>query len=714
MWKQVLFLLIITQVFADPNRQNYFPSFICDNVQKVSPAIDCKITEITSEDELKEIFNKLATKEFKYYICEGGYNCYYEGYNKLIRKDLTEYPFLTFENSKFQKFPSGTFSKLMNIKTLKAIDVGLTELNRDDLKSFKSVRILNLAKNNLRSLGNVVLLHLEALSELHLPNNQIESIHENAFDECSKNLTFIDLAHNKLTSISENIFDILGKNLQSSIYFDFNEIEEIIPSASPINSSRNFSVLSVSDNKLKKFNYNCTKVNKLYLDSNLLEEISIGGCIVDFLNVTKNSLTTVNASTVIKLFTADNPKLQNLTLVPESLVTLHIRNIPAKIVTFDIIKTAHKLMYLDATNTFLGSIKIDTFSDLKFLQTLKLSRTGLSHIDYGMFSHQTELKILDVSYNNLPSIDIKMLTSLKDLQTLDISGNNLTNFENVKEIKNIFQDLEEIGIADNNWNCSYLASIYKIFEDNSISVLKPSNVVKNSSNVMGIGCMTSSQLNIKPLDADKQNEALVQKINELVDEFNAEKTKNNNKRYDGDIIKAELFHIQREILELKSKNLKDQLNVANGTDVNDRSSADLSVITKMMEQLNNLTLEKQKLANDQLLLKIDKLQIELHKRDMESDKFVLKSQLNDLISDNQKTSTNNISPIKYEYIKSPDVNENKTTSTLIIIMATALVIFGALFGYAKVKNIVKKQNNLMSVRARSTNTINTTVEMPFT
>lgn len=702
----VLGILTISSVVANFNKQNFFENFICDNPQNVGSPSNCKVTGITSKGYLETIFNNLKVSDFRMYTCTQ--YCYSESYNRIVRKDLTEYSILTFENSQFEKFPSGAFLKLSQIKTMTASGVGLTEINRDDFKSYKALQILNLSKNKIKSLGNVVFLHLESLEELDLRNNLIESIHINAFDECSKKLKGVDLTNNQLKQIYETMIDALGHSELSYLILDYNNIEEIIPPTSDTNSPRQFKVLSFSFNKLKAFNYNCSKVMSLYLDSNLLEEFMIGNCTVNLLNVTQNSLATANVPSVSKLMISDNEKLSNLKLNVENLTNLEIRNIAAGLVTFDLLKNASKLIKLDATKTFLGTIKIDTFSEMEQLTELKLSNTGLSSIDYGMFSHQKNIIDFDISYNNLRSIDIKMLTSMKSLKTFDISGNNLTSFEHVNEINKILQNLTEIGIADNNWNCSYLASLYKLFEENSILIKQPSNIVKNSSNVMGIGCMTSSQLKIKPVDGDKANDDLAKKLNEIIEEMNAEKTKNNNMKYDSDIIRAELFHIQKDILDLKTKVIKDQF-VMNANSTSNNNAADFTAIRIMMEQLNNLTLEKQKLAIDQLQLKIEQLNIQITKKDMENQNFVQKSQLKDLLVDNQK-----ITPIKYEYVKqqNENENENKTTHVLLAMVITSLVIVGIVFGYLKLKNLFYRQNDLYSVRARSTNTINTTVEIP--
>ncbi|CAG9807570.1 unnamed protein product [Chironomus riparius] len=699
-------ILIVSSASANYNKINYFENFICDNPQTVGSVTNCKVRGIISKESLETIFNNLKTSDFRIYSCT--YNCYYDSNYRLTRKDLTEYSILTFENSKFEKFPSGTFSKLSQINTLTAVNVNLTEINRDDFKSYKALQVLNLSSNKIKNLGNVVLLHLESLVKLDLSNNLIESIHITAFDECSKSLKNVDLSNNKLKQIYETMIDAVGQSEGSSLLLDYNEIEDIIPPISATKSSRKFDSLSFSFNKLKVFNYNCSNIKSLYLDSNQLEEFMLGNCTIGTLNATQNLLATAVVPTVSKLMISENDKLSNLKFNVENLTELEIRNIPAGLVTFDLIKNATKLVKLDATNTFLGTIKIDTFSEMEQLTELKLSNTGLSHIDYGMFSHQKNVKTFDISHNNLRSIDIKMLTSMKSLKLFDISGNNLTSFEHVNEINKIFLNLTEIGIADNNWNCSYLATLYKLFEENSILISQPSNIVKNLSNVMGIGCMTSSQLKIKLVDGDKANDSLVQKLNEIIEEINAEKTRNNNMKYDSDIVRAEFFHIQKDILDLKTKVAKDQF-LMNVNSTNDNNDVDLTAVRNMMEQLNNFTLEKQKLAIDQLQLKIDQLHIQITKKDLENQNFVQKSQLTDLLADNQK-----VTPIKYEYVKQQNgnENENKTTHVLLTMVITCLVVVGIIFGYLKLKNLFYRQSDLYSVRARSTNTINTTVEIP--
>jgi Leucine-rich repeat (LRR) protein len=388
----------------------------------------------------------------------------------------------------------------------------------------------------------------------------------------------------------------------------------------------------------------------------------------------------------------------------EHLTTLEIKNLPAKILSYEQLKKAKKMVEFDAAGTFLGSPKIDTFSQMVSLTKLNLSSTGLSHIEFGMFTHQKSVTHLDISENQLGSIDINMLASMKGLEYLSISGNNLTNLDHIETFSKVFPDFEEIWIERNLWNCTYLAKLIKIFAENSVTVAPPKKTITDTPNVIGIGCVTAAQSSIQPVDVDKANEALSSKLNEIIAQINADKISRNSHKFDLDTINSEMFSIQKEILDIKTKMIM-SVGRAGASEKKSNSSIDMDVFKKMMEELNNLTLEKQKLANDQLLVKINELQNQITKGNIEHDNFVNKKQLPELIS---KSETQ-----RYEKSENAHQSDAKTAEILLTIVITSLVIVGVVFAYTKLKQTIYRESNLWSVRARSTNTINTTVELPF-
>ncbi|KAL7023613.1 hypothetical protein ACKWTF_012709 [Chironomus riparius] len=698
MWSKNYFFKVILLCFLSSKvtgYRNYFPNFFCGENENLSPE-KCEIRDVLSTSDLQQIFDNFRDHAFYYSA----------GYHDYQRNEYNNYNEYEFLNSKFEKFPTGSYHLYFShIISIKAENVGLSKLHRDSLTSFSSLKILELSFNKITNLENSVISYLKSLVSINISHNEIETVDDDAFDECSEKLSFIDISHNKIKTMNEHIFNTLGINNEIILYLEFNNIEEISASSTE-NRLKRFNSLNLSHNKLMKFDFHCQNIKDLILSNNFLSELKIYTCEVDQLDLRNNSLTSITFSNVSSLQLSDNTNLKNVSFAFETLRKLGAASIPSNIVTYELLKNASQLTELDVSNTFLGSPKIETFSEMTFLEDLKLRNTGLSHIEYGMFGHQINVRNFDISYNNLGFIDIEMLSSMKALETLDISGNNLTHFNEVNDFKRNFANLTMIGIEQNNWNCSYLTKVVKVFYENSISIKQPLVPIKSSSNVMGIGCTTTSNQKIMPIDSDHAKDLVSQKLNEIIEQMNAEKVNNNNAKYDSDIIRAELFHLQREMIEIKSKLLRSQISeVINNK--NDSKGADSAVI-KHIEQLMNFTLDKQQLANDQLKLKLDELQIELSRNFIEHDKFVQKNNLKDF-----HYSKNEI--VKFDSIKSSNESNNNhgTTNVLLAIVMTILGVIGIMFGYTKLKNLLYRRNETPSVLARSTNTMNTTIEIPF-
>jgi Leucine-rich repeat (LRR) protein len=700
----LIVILSLCGVIEAANMQNFFTNFDCSSNA-------CFINGISSSDKLQQTINQLTSNLFEFFKDAGSGYC--EGYGGQycikVRGHFEQYTQITFSNSKFTKFPSGDYSKLNNIKSLKAVDVGLTEINRDDLKSFKSLQSLDLSKNNITTLGSLFLLHVPSLKSLDLSRNEIIKIDPLVFAESSDNLVSVDFSFNKLSEVSENFLDIIGKSGNGELFLQSNAIEKITPGSSAIESSRNFKTLYLSSNKLKEFVYNCTSIKSLTLNRNELDTFEIGDCSVKSLNLNDNNLASLKMSGLNKLRISNNVNLRDLNVTVDGLTVLEMKNLPARLMAYETLKNATKLTIFDAANTFLGQLKIDTLADMTSLQYLNLSNTGLSHIEYGMFSHQKLVTALDISGNNLGSLDINMLAGMKSLETLGIGGNNLTSLDHVDDIKNIFSELDEINIDNNHWNCTFLAYLLKTFGKNSITVLQPPTPVKDSPNVLGLKCTTAAQSKIQPVNADQANETIINKLNELIAQINEEKSKRDNHKFDLDVIKSEMFSMQKEVLGIKTNMVKSQLDLKGENSSN--NSLDMNAVKSMVEQLNNFTLERQKIAYDQLVNKMSELRIENKVLGVEVDR--LKGTHPPVMA----TPIDHES-INFQHLQHPSQNDihngSKTTEVLLIILITSLVIVAIFFGYTKLKKSQELYSrNLMGVRARSTNTINTTIELPF-
>ncbi|KAG5670421.1 hypothetical protein PVAND_000687 [Polypedilum vanderplanki] len=701
-FERILILILLFRATVAIYETDSFPNFVCLNAT-------CTIQNITSSDHLQKIFKLFDSYNFEYRKGQG-YNCRdYGQYCEIHRKKIEQYTKLDFFNATFEKFPSKDNKKFNHIKKLSAIDVGLTEINRDDMMSFKSLEELDLSGNNITVLNNLFLLNMKSLKAINLQNNQISKIDSLAFDEIGKNLTSLNLSFNKLTEISENMLNSLGRNNNSEIFLNSNAIERITAAIVPSDKILKFETLNLSDNKLKHFVYNCTNVDKLLLNDNQLETFDINNCSAFTLNLNNNNLTKIKVLSVENLSISNNVYLKELTLNVTNLINLEMKNLTAKVRYYDVLKNATNLLKFDAANTFLGPLKFDTLAEMKSLQILNLSNTGLTHIEYGMFSHQRQVTVLDISGNELESIDINMLVSLKALKVFAIKNNNLTQFEHVENIKEIFPSLQTIQIDGNHWNCSYLVKLFKIFNEKYIIVEEPLNPVKNSPNVLGIQCMMRLHNKIQQVGDDELNLTISKKLNEIINQINEDKTKRENHKFDADVMKSEIFNIQKEILEIKTKIVKIEMNENLKHASSSNSSVDVNGIKNMMEQLNNITLDRQKIAYDQLVNKINEQGIEIKTLRIEIEKS--KNTAPMLLKTPEREQM--LHPVHYASLYDSN-NGIKLTDILMIIFITSLFIIVVIIGYAKLKKSLHAQRNLtMGVRARSTNTMNTSIELPF-
>ncbi|KAG5669874.1 hypothetical protein PVAND_000165 [Polypedilum vanderplanki] len=675
----VLWLFMSHKKVITANFEDFFENFECEGEI-------CYIYDISSTENLEEICSNLRINTFEYYKNTDSCHYYGSAYCETIRYKFQSYERVVFRNSKFKKFPSAEFSSFNHIKSLSAVNVGLTEINR-----------------------SLVFLHLVSLEKLILQNNQIENIDVLAFHDSNENLTSINLSYNKLREIHDSIFNAIGNSKEAELLLNFNGIERIISTGSiSKKSNQKFKFIDLTNNKLKNFIFNCTNIDTLDLSENQLEEFEIRNCSVNSLNLNNNNIRYLHFENLSTLRISNNKILQNLTLNVDKLRILEMKNLPAKIMSYEILKKAKKLENLDLAGTFFGQAKIETFSEMILLKNLNLSKTGMSHIEYGMFSHQSEVENFDISYNNLGFLDINMLSSMKNLQKLSISGNNLTKLESIDFIEKFFPSLVEVRIDENQWNCSYLANLMKVLNDKSINIAKPNIVVKNSPNVLGIKCITTAQVKIQPININDVNQTISIKLNEIIEQINDERTNRNNHKFDLDVIKSEIFNIQKEILEMKTKILSNQMTaIGSNNRKESNSSVDMKTIKHMIEELNNFTLEKQKLANDQILVKISELQNQILKSSIEQNNFLHKKEMPEILS---KIESKN-----YQSLENHSQSNNSTSATeiLLTIMLTSFLLIGIIYLYSKIKQTLYRTSNLMSVRARSTNTLNTTVEIPF-
>lgn len=88
------------------------------------------------------------------------------------------------------------------------------------------------------------------------------------------------------------------------------------------------------------------------------------------------------------------------------------------------------LLELDFSKNEIATIHPNTFSDLRFLQSLDLSRNSLQDLNEQMMAGMRSLRKLYLQHNDLLNIQPRTFKDLINLDVLDLSDNNLQTFSN--------------------------------------------------------------------------------------------------------------------------------------------------------------------------------------------------------------------------------------------------------------------------------------------
>lgn len=674
-------LLLFCSVLMFPKSSQSEIKFECETINKNN--LKCSVFDMTN------------VKNLVSYI-----NTNYNGEHHYHNRDNRNYiKILNFKRSLMTEIVPIVFIKLAALETFDASGVQLLVLKRENFNSAAAVKELNLSNNNLTTLGNMVFSLLESLQTLDLSNNAIESFHDGAFDDCSKNLRSVNLSFNKVKHIKMETFISLSTIKHIALFMDFNDIEEL-PKQPDVNNKLTFSAISFKNNKLSNFDCSSFNVSRLNLNNNQLEE-AILNCTLTDVSIANNKLNKLTIGETVEVIVALNNSLVEITINDNVKIRkLDLSGNKDANIILKQIKDLKTLTYLDISDILLGPLSLNSFAKMSELEILKLKNTGISNIDYGTFAHQKKLKILDIGGNQLKEIDFHMFTPLKALEYFDISNNNVTKLDNAETIKSVFPALIQIDVSKNKWNCSYLAKLEITFHKEGIIVKIPSVVDINSTNIMGIECTkeTHSKMELLP----ENGELINSKFNEMVQKMEASSANNDILKLDMDVIQSKLFKLQNDFFEVKTQLLQTQLTNLNSTsmavgDINNN-------VRSIVEEINKTTLDKQNLAHDKVTQKLNELQLQLKAQQFEADKMASKYQI---VYESFKD--NNPQSISQRY-NSEDKNNTHslkfTFTEILLTLASGLIIIICIL---KLKQFYqnKHNKNTQISKACSQNTLNT-------
>lgn len=400
-----------------------------------------------------------------------------------------------FTNSEMLYIPHGIFRYFINIREFDISTSKIETIHRGDFESARNLVFLIISHNNLTELGASLFVDAPTLTVIDLSYNHIAKINKYAFAE-ARSISRLVFSYNNITTLDERLFKDL--RFLDQIFLDHNQIEFIADGL----FSSNILLQKIILNNNRIATISCAHLNGLkYLDTLQLAQNNLvkydATCLenkLDYLNVNGNNLTQLVIRNM-KSVEASNNSISEVIIMDNGniLETLIIANNSLRNIE-NITNLLINLETLDVSFNTVGKLNITTFSKLNKLVKLDLERTGISNLDFGTFANQRELFFLDISYNNLNKLNWDIfLPYLTKLEEFYINGNNLTEIEINGHIVHNFPQLRVLGLTNNNFNCSYLASFFRILTYSKVrmnfDLLELNDV--NTTHINGVACSSA-------------------------------------------------------------------------------------------------------------------------------------------------------------------------------------------------------------------------------
>lgn len=155
---------------------------------------------------------------------------------------------------------------------------------------------------------------------------------------------------------------------------------------------------------------------------------------------------------------------------------------------FPTLKTLSKMQHLNLSNSFIGVLAEDAFSDMSSLKYLHLKSCGIQIIPFEVFLNNKHLLTIDLSGNELETVELYMFSGLERLSYLDISSNKLSQIVSIEKIKEVLPSLGEIKIDGNPWQCLNLSTILRTLNQLKIKISENEKPNFEVQNILGYPC----------------------------------------------------------------------------------------------------------------------------------------------------------------------------------------------------------------------------------
>lgn len=432
--------------------------------------------------------------------------------------------------------PNGLFSNFVMLKHMSFVSAGIETLTADDFIAATHLYTIAMSNNSIEALGNNTFSAASELHQVDLSYNKISTIDSSTFEYLNR-LEVILLNNNRISVFACRFSSSAIKELQ----LQMNRIHTFQPI---LVAGTRLTELSLAQNLLTTLNDTLdaeywSHITKLDIAVNnpLLTLISGNKPFesTEFLNISHSTYSTCYISATLTILDASHNRIDSVCVQDANSSVLEELSLSKNQLTSMTNLTQLKyLRKLDLSFNNITDLNHNSFAHMIQLEMLYLESTGLQRLDYGMFSHLQSMRVLDLSYNRLRTIDLKLLLFMHEMKELFFEGNDLTSLD-YESIPKQFPVLRFLGLADNQFNCSYLMDLLRCLSLSDIE-LKPSDsssVRTKSPNIFGIQChinstTTTSYSPMAPTQHQTEHagafKAIETKINAIVSDVTAMKT----------------------------------------------------------------------------------------------------------------------------------------------------------------------------------------------
>ena len=319
-------------------------------------------------------------------------------------------------------------------------DTGLNNITHGAFKEIQNISkcYLIMSWNNIRGIQERQFEELSKVRGLLLDNNNISSLHQNAFIGLDS-LVHLDLGQNKIVNIMPNLFQNL--TYLKNLYISHNDISLI--GQGDFKGLDRLELLDVGYNNIFKIHsrgfQGLTNVLFLYLDHNNMTTIHL--YLFQDLKKVRHLFLAGN-----RFFDISPLQFQTLT----SLTHLYLNhNMISEIHPLQF-QNLRDLISLDISHNSIPEIHPLPFQNLHGLISLEISHNTISEIHPLQFQTLTSLRHINLNHNVISEIHLLQFQNLRDLFSLDISHNTISTIHPL-----LFKNLSRLYYLDLGYNILY-------------------------------------------------------------------------------------------------------------------------------------------------------------------------------------------------------------------------------------------------------------------